>query len=197
MDTADPRRARILAAARDVFAEQGFRRAEVKTIAARAGVGKATIYRFFSSKDALLLCVVEENLIAIRDRILLQLLSTAPPLERLENVCRAVARFLEQERDFSRLLIQEAGEFLGQIQHRYLTLMDDNLPVAEAFFNELRKDGYFVVLSPRDTILMMINLVVGTTYTWVLTGDGELEEQALTYIQVLIRGLSVPAPSTR
>ena len=33
----DPRRARILATARDVFAEQGFRRAEVKTIAQRAG----------------------------------------------------------------------------------------------------------------------------------------------------------------
>lgn len=197
MDTADPRRARILATARDVFAEQGFRRAEVKTIAARAGVGKATIYRFFSSKDALLLCVVEENLIAIRDRILHQLLSAAPPLERLENVCRIVARFLEQERDFSRLLIQEAGEFLDQIQQRYLALMDENLPVAEAFFNELRKDGYFVALSTRDTILMMINLLVGTTYTWVLTGEGELEQQALSYIQVLIRGLASPVSSPR
>lgn len=193
MDIADPRRARILATARDVFAEQGFRRAEVKTIAERAGVGKATIYLFFPSKDALLLCVVEENLVAIRDRILHELLGSAPPLERLENVCRGVARFLEHERDFSRLLIQEAGEFLDRIQRRYLTLMDENLPVADAFFNELRKDGYFVALSTRDTILMMINLVVGTTYTWVLTGEGRLEEQALAYLQVLIRGLRAPA----
>ena len=185
----DPRRARILATARDVFAEQGFRRAEVKTIAQRAGVGKATIYRFFPSKDALLLTVVEENLTAIRDLVLGELLNGAPPLQRLENVCRAVARFLESERDFSRLLIQEAGEFLGPIQQRYLRLVEDNLPVADAFFNELRNDGYLVALSTRDTILMMVNLLVGTTYTWVLTGEGRLEHQAVSYMEVLVRGL--------
>ncbi|HBY48779.1 MAG TPA: TetR/AcrR family transcriptional regulator [Alcanivorax sp.] len=179
----------MLATARDVFAEQGFRRAEVKTIAQRAGVGKATIYRFFPSKDALLLTVVEENLTAIRDLVLGELLNGAPPLQRLENVCRAVARFLESERDFSRLLIQEAGEFLGPIQQRYLRLVEDNLPVADAFFNELRNDGYFVALSTRDTILMMVNLLVGTTYTWVLTGEGRLEHQAVSYMEVLVRGL--------
>ena len=110
-------------------------------------------------------------------------------LAALENVCRAVARFLESERDFSRLLIQEAGEFLGPIQQRYLRLVEDNLPVADAFFNELRNDGYFVALSTRDTILMMVNLLVGTTYTWVLTGEGRLEHQAVSYMEVLVRGL--------
>lgn len=186
---ADPRRARILASARDVFAAEGFRRAEVKTIAERAGVGKATIYRFFPSKDALLLTVVEDNLTAIRDLVLEELLSSAPPLQRLESVCRRVARFLEHERDFSRLLIQEAGELLAPIQRRYLDLVDENLPVAETFFAELRKSGDFVALSTRETILMMVNLVVGTTYTWVLTGEGKLEEQAVSYLRVLTRGL--------
>ena len=82
-----------------------------------------------------------------------------------------------------------AGEFLGPIQQRYLRLVEDNLPVADAFFNELRNDGYFVALSTRDTILMMVNLLVGTTYTWVLTGEGRLEHQAVSYMEVLVRGL--------
>ena len=38
----DPRRARILTCAQEVFASEGFRSAEVKTIAERAGVGKAS-----------------------------------------------------------------------------------------------------------------------------------------------------------
>ena len=66
----DPRRARILACAQEVFANEGFRSAEVKTIAVQAGVGKATIYKFFPSKDALLLTIVEENLNTIRDIVL-------------------------------------------------------------------------------------------------------------------------------
>ena len=39
MDASDPRRARILATARDVFAREGFRRAEVKTIASALSIG--------------------------------------------------------------------------------------------------------------------------------------------------------------
>ena len=79
--------------------------------------------------------------------------------------------------------------FMGDIQRQYLALMEQNLPVADAFFKELRKDGYFVALPTRDTILMMVNLVVGTTYTWALTGEGSLEQQAADYMKVLIRGL--------
>ena len=185
----DPRRARILTCAQEVFASEGFRSAEVKSIAVQAGVGKATIYKFFPSKDALLLTIVEENLNTIRDIIFTDLMSTVPPLQRLESLCRNVARYLEQNQDFSRVLIQEAGDFMGDIQRQYLALMEQNLPVAEAFFKELRKDGYFVALPTRDTILMMVNLVVGTTYTWALTGEGSLEQQAADYMKVLIRGL--------
>ena len=185
----DPRRARILVAAQEVFAREGFRTAEVKTIAEQAAVGKATIYKFFASKEALLLTIVEENLNDIRDIILAALMSVEPPLQRLEDLCRRGARSLEQNQDFSRVLIQEAGDFMGDIQRQYLALMEQNLPVADAFFNELRKDGYFVALPTRDTILLMVNLVVGTTYTWALTGEGSLETQAADYMKVLIRGL--------
>ncbi|HEX5368616.1 MAG TPA: helix-turn-helix domain-containing protein [Dehalococcoidia bacterium] len=51
-------RARVLDAAREVFAEQGVA-AEVKDIADRAGVGVATVYRGFGSKNDLLQATVE------------------------------------------------------------------------------------------------------------------------------------------
>ncbi len=57
---ADARRnlERILAAAGEVFAEQGLE-ASVADVAARAGVGTATIFRRFPAKDDLVLAVVE------------------------------------------------------------------------------------------------------------------------------------------
>jgi AcrR family transcriptional regulator len=51
--------ARVLDAARQVFAEQGLA-AEIKDIADRAGVGVATIYRGFGSKNELLEATVEQ-----------------------------------------------------------------------------------------------------------------------------------------
>lgn len=48
------RRAEIILAARETIAEQGFHGAPMAMIAARAGVGAGTIYRYFANKDLLI-----------------------------------------------------------------------------------------------------------------------------------------------
>ncbi len=53
--------ARILAAARTVFMADGVAEASIDAIARRAGVGRATVYRHFPGKDALLIGLVEED----------------------------------------------------------------------------------------------------------------------------------------
>jgi AcrR family transcriptional regulator len=183
------RRTRILCAAQEVFAREGFRSAEVKTIAERAGVGKATIYKFFASKEALLLVIVEESLNYVRDLALASLVGAGDPLDRLERAAREIARFLEQNRQFAHVLIQEAGEFMGDIQRKHLALVEQNMPFAEAFFGSMREQGYFQALSARETIHLMVNVLVGAIYTWALTGEGSLEEQAIRYLRVLVEGL--------
>ncbi|TFG92064.1 MAG: TetR/AcrR family transcriptional regulator, partial [Myxococcales bacterium] len=47
-------RARIRAAARELFQERGFDRATLRDIAARAGMGASSIYRHVQSKEELL-----------------------------------------------------------------------------------------------------------------------------------------------
>jgi AcrR family transcriptional regulator len=54
-------RARVLEAAAQVFAERGLD-AGVPEIAARAGVGKATVYRSFPTKDHLIAAILEERM---------------------------------------------------------------------------------------------------------------------------------------
>lgn len=185
----DERRQRILVKAQEVFAREGFRSAEVKTIAEQASVGKATIYKFFDSKEHLLLTVVEENLIKVRDMALAKLMADGEPLKRLENACVAMAEFVQANREFARVLLQEAGEFAGDIQRRHLAMIEENLPVAEAFFAELRKDGYFTAMDTRETLHMMLNLLIGSTWNWALTGEGDLTSRARQYVRILVQGL--------
>jgi AcrR family transcriptional regulator len=56
--------ARLLAAARDVFAEQGAE-AALDDIARRAGVGNATLYRHFPTRGDLLVAVYAEEVEAL------------------------------------------------------------------------------------------------------------------------------------
>jgi AcrR family transcriptional regulator len=68
--------AAIFAAARELAREQGYGGVTIEGIAARAGVGKQTIYRWWSSKGALLLDVFLEAIVEriggagdVRDRV--------------------------------------------------------------------------------------------------------------------------------
>jgi AcrR family transcriptional regulator len=61
---AERNRARILEAARELFAERGLA-ATMDDIAERAGLGVGTVYRRFSSRDALVEALFEEKMLAI------------------------------------------------------------------------------------------------------------------------------------
>lgn len=52
-DAADDKRARLLAAALDLFETRGFDGVAVPEIAAKAGVAVGTVYRYFETKEAL------------------------------------------------------------------------------------------------------------------------------------------------
>ena len=55
------KRLAILSAARELFLADGFERASMDAVAARAGVSKRTVYDYYGDKRALFLAVVEET----------------------------------------------------------------------------------------------------------------------------------------
>jgi AcrR family transcriptional regulator len=86
-------RAKVLQAAQEVFGEQGLA-TEVKDIAERAGVGVATIYRGFGSKDELLEATIEQADTAVSD--LLAVAEACPePVEGLRQLISGLLGFAE------------------------------------------------------------------------------------------------------
>jgi AcrR family transcriptional regulator len=82
-------RRRILDAARELLIEEGFTRLRLEHVAARAGVGKSTIYRRWPSKEALtleLLLELAKPHLAIRDVGA----TRAEMLAAVENPIRAI-----------------------------------------------------------------------------------------------------------
>jgi AcrR family transcriptional regulator len=61
MPTAPETRAKLLAAARQAFADLGYGKARVEDVVARAGVGHGTFYAYFPNKRAALAALVHEN----------------------------------------------------------------------------------------------------------------------------------------
>lgn len=100
-EPADAQRARILAAARVVFARDGLAGARIDEIAERAGINKAALYRQFSSKEELFDAVVDDALTVMR-RQLVDAFRAAPastPRATLRLRIDAMFRFVAEEPD--------------------------------------------------------------------------------------------------
>jgi AcrR family transcriptional regulator len=97
----------VLGAADELLIERGFGGVTVEGIAARAGVSKQTIYRWWPSKvDILLDTLVEEA-----DRRL-KIPEDGPVVDGVRGYLRALARFLTKE-DAGKVLLA----LLGEAQH--------------------------------------------------------------------------------
>lgn len=160
----------------------------MKAIATRTGVGKTTIYKYFSSKEELFLAVVHENLGHIHELALAGLVSGGPPWERLETSARSVLSFVEENRNLLRVMFQETGEFDGGIQKQFIETIGVNMPIGEAFIQSFQNEGTFRKQPAHEVVGLLLNLLIGTTYAWSLRGEGSLVTIGMAYLEMLKQG---------
>jgi TetR/AcrR family transcriptional regulator, cholesterol catabolism regulator len=107
---ADEVRARILAAAVEVFSRRGFRAASMNDVAARVGLSKPTLYHYVRTKQDLLVAVYEEVLdesLASARKIVADASSTREAVRRL--IVERVAYTCEH-RDLLTICFEEESE---------------------------------------------------------------------------------------
>lgn len=102
------RRARIRDAARALASEGGYAAVTMHDVAERAGVGRATVYRYYSSKDHLIADVHLEQSAAIVEELSADPPRASQPADRLAELC---GRIIDVAADD--LLLTEAGVALA------------------------------------------------------------------------------------
>lgn len=109
----------IIAAAGDLFMEQGFDGTSMDGVARRAGVSKQTVYSHFTSKEQLFAESVHATIADYFPEKLLSGLETHTVRDDLLTVCRHLMRLLMSDRALAmfRLLVASGarGSDLGQI----------------------------------------------------------------------------------
>ena len=106
-------RARLLAAAKEVFEQDGFLDARISDIAERAGLSHGSFYHYFESKEEVFREVaaeVEQRLSEPLYSVILDANSTASPYERIHE---GIRRNFESYRDEARIMgvIEQVSRF--------------------------------------------------------------------------------------
>lgn len=107
---ASDRRALLLEAARESFAEGGYHRTSLEGIAERAGVSKALLYEHFSSKRELHAAMLEVHVRELIERINAALVDAEPGEGRLRAGLDAFFTFLEERRGASAIMLRNTGD---------------------------------------------------------------------------------------
>jgi len=159
---ADARRNRdaILAAARAVFAESGLE-APLDAIARRAGVGRATLYRRFPTRDDLVAAIHQDNLAELE-----RVAAEAPdPARAFLDIILAVSRMLAADRGFVEHLRRRSG-VTPYVAERFLAIIDE--PLRRARRARLVRED----LRPADVLLIVDMIGGAATVTWPQQPEG-------------------------
>jgi AcrR family transcriptional regulator len=103
--TRGDKRLRLVEAASAVFADKGYASTRVADIAERAGVGKGTVYEYFSSKEELLFAVFESINADISSRMNDALAAGGSTEEQLHNVLRLGAEVISEQVDLQPVIL--------------------------------------------------------------------------------------------
>jgi len=149
------KREAILASAYEIFYEKGFYQAKIEEIAQRAGVGKGTVYLYFSSKEHLLREMLKEvvnyYLSALRQRMG----ADASPRERLHALFRTHAAIMRRHQKV-KLLIHRDFDFVDEGLKQWLFEQRNGfIEDLQALVEEGIRAGQFRPVDARLAALML------------------------------------------
>jgi AcrR family transcriptional regulator len=194
----NPTRRKLLAAAMEAFAEQGFRGAATRVIAARAGVAEKTLFAHYGSKAALFAAAMGPGLDAMMGAgavaELTGVLACGGTIEeRLYAVARNRIEFAGKNLHLVKAFIQELlldPEFRERLRERFVQRL---LPAARMAIAHGVAAGRLRPVEPERVIRMLISLVAGyivTRYIVLPERAWDDEAELRLMIDTLVRGLA-------
>jgi len=149
-------RARILAAAAEVFASIGFAGARVDEIAARAGVNKAMLYYHVGDKDKLYATVLTETIDRVPVALRKAIENVDTPAEKLQCILDTLASLPTNNPQFVPIMLREIASGGATLPDEMLARMTGIFQiVAEVLAEGVRKKAF----RATDPLLTHVTLV--------------------------------------
>lgn len=175
----DRKRADIVAAAKQIFFDEGYGHASMAQIAKRVGGSKGTLYNHFASKQELLLAVVADVLEPVSE-----VWRSAPDPIHFDawlhwfGSAIALQRFSADFVAMNRLITAEGRRFPEIGRMFYQTGTDPFLKLATKFFAEAIDRGVLRCTDPRAAAEVYFEICTGPFLRRALWNVGELPSEA-------------------
>jgi AcrR family transcriptional regulator len=181
------RRREIFNASVNLFLEKGFPETSMREIAAAAGMGKSSLYDYFTTKDDILLFIFEEVVDGLIERAQAIASLDLPPEARIIRIMNMQLDYLQENNSLMWLLSAEAQRLKPESQQRIHVRRYAFQDLMRAIVEEGIEQGDF---RPVDALLaarLMIDSLVSVLYTSRPSGSAKamLDEA----VGIFLRGI--------
>lgn len=182
-------RENILKAAALIFEEKGYHAASMQDIAEAVDLKKGSLYHHVSSKQEILLALLDEALVLILERLQTVFTRTHSPSEKLRQALRAYLSFLTENRALSSVLLLEYRSLEPEFKDLHIPRRDQVEQILRKIIEAGVSQGDFLAPNPGLTVKALLG-VLNWTITWYRE-DGPLtaEQIADQFTDLFIQGL--------
>jgi AcrR family transcriptional regulator len=179
----------ILEAAAQVFRQKGFHGASMQDIAKAVNLQKPSLYHHVSSKQEILLALLDRALELLLERISAIASQNIPADKKLQQMVRAYLQILAENTDLSAVLLFEHRSLERRQHARHVPNRDR----FEALWRDVLKEGVEAQLFHCDDPALTARAILGImnwTITWYHPGGPlSIDQIADHYSGLLLNGL--------
>jgi len=162
----EARTRQILACAKQVFAERGFHAANISHICEAAGIGRGTLYQYFTNKRSVLTAILRETLQRVKALMERQEADVvyAPPekVTRAQAIAYSAAQLREllavvfEDEETMRILLREAVGLDVDIEKLLGEIDDTLIAIVERSLRAAHRAGFVRDLDVRAAATMVV-----------------------------------------
>ncbi|VAW43515.1 hypothetical protein MNBD_CHLOROFLEXI01-1906 [hydrothermal vent metagenome] len=185
-------RTTILKTARRLFIQQGFTATSMRQLAQEVGIGKATIYHHFADKQAIMLALLDEELV-IDKAALVALVTESDPRRRIETAVSTSLTIFKKSADLVQVARREVPAGRERVNARFHAYWNANTALVSEAVVQGQAAGIFRDVDPAHVAQILVAMIFGlVTSSEALDMPILLPENGATVLlDIFYRGIEV------
>ncbi len=187
-------REKILETALKLFSQKGYLGATTKEIAKEAGIAEVTLFRYFSSKEALFGEVINTYSFLPTLKELLEKIRKEPYEKALKVIAYEFIKVLESKKDLIKIMHSEIQRYPEEIKKIYDNIIEHTIDLLSEYFKELQQKGFLrefdSVFAARAFLGMFFSYFYAKEIGKCLNlGKEDINEVVNAYVDIFLRGM--------
>ncbi|MCD6508216.1 TetR/AcrR family transcriptional regulator [Candidatus Poribacteria bacterium] len=180
----------IIERARELFARYGMKKTTMGDIASTCGMGKASLYYYFRSKEDIFRAVIRMEFEIFKRKAEESLSKAKSPQDKIRAYIWTRSTVLRKMANYYETFTSEYLEHYGFVERERQRLTDWEIETMRSILEEGVRQGVFEISDTKLTAVVLVFALKGLEFPWMVEQDIiELEHAIDLLLPVLFRGI--------